>query len=83
MAGFLGDLLERVAERGIMKYKQIYVLERGRLEEGPAEVYHLEAFGGLGHGNMEDPSFAQRFNIIGMDKKTVIVQEKNVTVVRG
>ena len=63
-----------------MKYKQIYVLERGRLEEGPAEVYHLDAFKS-GHGNIEDPSFAQRFNIIGMDKKTIIVQEKDETVI--
>jgi len=64
-----------------MKYNQIYVLERGRLEEGPAEVYHLEAFGGLGHGNIEDPSFAERFNIIGMDEKTVTVQCKDETVI--
>jgi len=65
-----------------MKYKQIYVLHRGSLPDSePAEVYHLDAFGGLGHGNMEDPSFSKRFNIIGIDEKTVTVQEKDETVV--
>ena len=84
MAGFLGDSLKRVVERiYTMKYNQIYVLHRGSLPDSePAEVYHLEAFGDLGCGNMEDPSFAQRFNIIGMDEKTVIVQEKKKTVFR-
>ena len=63
-----------------MGYKQIYVLVRGHLEEDPAEVFHPEAFGGMGRGSMEDPSFATRFNIIGMDVKTVTVQEKDETI---
>lgn len=66
-----------------MKYNQIYVLHRGSLPDSePAEVYHLEAFGDLGHGSIEDPSFAERFNIIGMDEKTVIVQCKDETVIQ-
>jgi len=64
-----------------MKYNRIYVLERStHPDKDPAEVYHLEAFGNLGCGNMEDPSFSQRFNILGMDEKTVIVQCKDETV---
>ena len=79
---FPGDLLKRVAERRIMKYKQIYVLVRGTgPDKDPADVYHLKAFGGLGCGNMEDPSFAEKFNIIGMDEKTVTVQCKDETVI--
>ncbi len=63
-----------------MGYKRIYVLRRGYLDKDPAEVYHPEAFGGVGYGNIESASFAKRFNIIGMDEKTVTVQCKDETV---
>jgi len=61
-----------------MGYRQIYVLRR--YKDDPAKVYHEDAFGGLGFGSLEDPSFSRRFNIIGMDKNTVTVQKKNETV---
>jgi len=64
-----------------MGYKQIYVLQRNTYpDRSPAEVFHPEAFGDLKIGNMEDPSFAERFNIISVDEKTVIIQEKEETI---
>jgi len=62
-----------------MGYKRIYVLRRDA--DDPAKVFHSEAFGGIGSGNIEHYSFAQRFNIIGTDEKTVTVQCKDETVI--
>ncbi len=61
-----------------MGYKQIYVLKRSI--DDPAKVYHEDAFGGMGFGNIEDWGFSKQFNIIGMDKDTVTVQKRNETV---
>lgn len=62
-----------------MGFKRIYVLKRD--DDDPARVFHSEAFGGTGSGNMEHYSFAQRFNIIAVNEKTVTVQCKDETVV--
>lgn len=62
-----------------MGFKRIYVLKRD--EDNSARVFHPEAFGGVGSGNMEYYSFAQRFNIIAVNEKTVTVQCKDETVV--
>jgi len=61
-----------------MGYKQIYVLKRGIND--PAEVFHDEAFGGIGRSNLESYSFTERYDIIAMDEKTVTVQCKDETV---
>ncbi len=64
-----------------MGYRQIYVLKRAYDLQGyPDKVYHSKAFGGMGFGHVEDPSFAKRFDIIAMDEKTMTVQEKDETV---
>lgn len=61
-----------------MGHKRIYVLKRGI--DDPAEVFHEEAFGGIGRGSLESWSFSERYDIIAMDEKTIIVQCKDETV---
>jgi len=62
-----------------MGHRRIYVLKRD--PDCPAEVHHDEAFGkGSGFGHIESLSFAERFDIISVDEKSVIVQEKEETV---
>jgi len=61
-----------------MAYKQIYCLHRDI--DDPTRVIHESAFGGMGFGNIEDYSFTQRFNIISITDKEIVVQEKDKTV---
>lgn len=69
-----------VATEVKLGFKQIYVLERDSDHRHPGRVIHQRAFGGMGFGDIESSSFAEKFNIIAMDEKTVTVQCKDETV---
>jgi hypothetical protein len=43
-------------------------------------VHHPKVFGSIGFAHIHWASFSERFNIIGMDEKTVTVQCKDETV---
>lgn len=72
--------MQRLGKVCKVGYRKIYVLQRTDPNKNPAKVCHRRAFGGVGYGNIEDASFARKFNIIGMDSRTVTVQCKDETV---